>query len=609
MAFGSSYGQDKNQPQDSTNIYNKIETFSKKGKFTKFLHKLIFKSNDQKPRKTKKIDTVDYSVYKGKTIRSIEIEVMDPFGFSFTNPEERANSWVEKFGNQVHLKSKKFTIRNLLLFKADESLDPLAVRESERLIRSQNYIRSVRIEPTVVSAANDSVDLKIRVLDSWSLIPEANVSTSKTNLRLKERNFMGLGHQFNVGMTQSHENGNTAYNLQYRLSNFKNTYINTTLGYRSNLNEFHSKFLDVSREFYSPLTRWAGGLYLDEQFYEEGFIEQNDSLSYQNIKSTSTDVWGAMAFQIFKGSSENERTTNLITSLRFLDYNFKESPDSQYDPIDYYSNEHLVMGSVGIASRQFVRDSYIFQDGFTEDVPVGSIYSVTGGTQRKNDQDRWYFGARVAYGKYFKWGYLSTNFEYGTFINDSRLEQSAYLFQANYFTNLMSLGNKWKVRQFVKPQFLIGTNRLNSPADRLSLDENREFDGFNNLNRKRTNDARIPGFNSDILGTKKFVLALQTQFYSPWDVLGFRLNPFINLTGGLIGDEDTSVSKSKLYSSLGIGFIIRNDYLVFSNFQISLAYYPNAPFNQNNFETNAFETEDFGFQRFDLGKPMIVEYN
>src|SRR5690606_3761834 len=295
---------------------------------------------------------------------------------------------------------------------------------------------------------------------------------------------------------------------------------------------------------------------------------------------------------------------------RVLHLDYKETPSIAYDSIRYFSNEIFYLGSVGIASRQFIQDSYIFQDGITEDVPVGTIYALTGGVQHKNQRDRLYLGAKISHGNYFNWGFLSTNFEYGTFFNKGKREQTTYSFQANFFTNLIRLGENWKMRQFVKPQFLIGTNRINSIGDRLTLDENNRFQGIYGNQDQRDNSAGIPGFNNMLMGTKKYVLSLQTQFYSPWEVLGFRLNPYINFTTRLLGNEGTSMTESRLYSAFGVGFIVRNDYLVFSSFQFSLAYYPSIPGQGNHlFDTNSFETEDFGFQNFQLGKPTPVWYN
>ena len=119
----------------------------------------------------------------------------------------------------------------------------------------------------------------------------------------------------------------------------------------------------------------------------------------------------------------------------------------------------------------------------------------------------------------------------------------------------------------------------------------------------------ILGFNSPVYGTKKLVLALQTQSYSPKDIWGFRFNPYFNYSIAFLGDNGELSKKYQSYSKIGVGLLITNDYLVFSSFQISLAYYPKIPFEGNGiFRSNAFETSDFGLQSFELAKPKTEFY-
>lgn len=592
-------------------IYQKIEDYSEKRKFTKTLHKLIFRSTTKRPVKSpKNRPKQDLAPFEGKIIRNITIQSHDPFGFSFTDSTQTANSWIEKTGNFIHIKTKAFAIRNTLLVKENTALDTLLLNESERLIRAQNYIRRVEVTAKEVGVSKDSIDLHIEVLDSWSLIPSATISTSKTKLRLKNRNFLGFGHEFNNSVTKSLEDSNYGYEMNYTVPNINNTFIETTLAYRIDLDGDYSKVLDIERPFYSPLARWAGGIYLDEQYQKEYLDNAQGEPDLQNFRYHTQDFWGGHAFKIFDGISEKERTTNLISSLRFLHVGYRERPSAAYDSIGYFANESFYLGSLGIASRQFIKDDYIFRDGTIEDVPIGTVYAITGGYQRKNQHNRMYIGAKASHGNYFNWGYLSTSFEFGSFVDHSHLEQTTISLQAKYFTNLISLGNNWKMRQFVKPQILIGTNRLPSEGDRITIDQKNKFRGVYDNNYDLKQGAGIPGFKSDLMGTKKYVLSLQTQFYSPWEVWGFRLNPYVNFTAAALGDEGESILNSKLYSSFSAGFIIRNDYLVFNSFQLSFSFYPQVPGQGNNiFKMNAYETEDFGFQDFDLGKPTPVWYN
>jgi hypothetical protein len=576
---------------DTTSVYKNIQTYSKKNKFTLFIHKLIFESIKEKGKRKKNISK-DYSRFEGKIIRNIVIETLDPFGFSELDSLKKPKKWVEKAGNRIHIKTKKLAIQNLLLFRENKTADSLLIMESERLIRSQKYIRSVQIDLKLPEQQSDSVDVYIRVLDSWSLVPKFELSSSKTTFELNEKNFMGMGHEFKNKFTNRFNDGKNAYDLSYGIPNIKNTFIKTTLKYKIDLENYYGKSIDLSRPFYSPFAKWAGGIYFDQQFRKDTLQDSNLVYASQNFKYNSHDYWIGHAFSVLKGNTEKNKITNLILSARFLNLKYIENPTLEYDPIDFFSNEKLLLFGIGISSRKFVQDRYIFKNGIIEDVPIGKIYGLTSGYLFKNNLNKFYLGSQASFGKFYDWGFLSTNFELGTFFEKSNTTQTTFSFQANYFTNPIAFGN-WKLRQFIKPQVILGYNRLNSVGDRLSINE----------------DYGIQGFNSAINGTKKMVLTLQTQAYSPWDLWGFRLNPFLNYSIAVLGNTQKGLFESKAYSKIGIGFIINNDYLVFSAFQISLSYYPSIPgIGDSIFKTNAFETSDFGFQDFELNKPRMVIY-
>lgn len=604
------FSQVKPTEKDTAKMYRNIEKYSKKRGFTKFLHKLIFEPTEKKKanpiREPKKRL---YKNYEGKIIRNINIHTLDPFGFSVSDTTRKARNWTERTGNRIHIKTSKLAIKNLILLRKNRPLDSLLVKESERLIRSQRYVRQVVITAQPVSANSDSVDVSIRVLDSWSLIPKVSASTSRTSIELNERNFLGSGHEFSNRFINRNDDGKNAYRMIYTVPNIMNTFIRTSVSYQIDLENNYGKTIGIDRPFYSPFTRWAGGIFIEEQFRRDTLQNAEGAYALQNFKYDSQDVWGGHSFRIFKGNTEDDRTSNLIFAARALAVKYKERPAIEYDSINFYSNENFYLAGIGISSRQYVEDEYLFNYGIIEDVPVGKVYGITGGYQVKNGIGRLYAGARASYGNYFKWGYLSTNFEYGTFFRDSKAEQTAFTFQANYFTNLMNIGNRWKFRQFIKPQVILGTNRLPTNGDYLTINQDTHFQGnFGSGNFGRTG-AGIQGFNSAIFGTKKVVLSLQTQFYSPWDLWGFRLNPYFNFTGAILGTEEVGITQSKLYSSVGIGLIISNDFLVFNTFQLSLSYYPSIPGQGTNIiNTNSFQSEDFGFQDFELGKPRTIIY-
>lgn len=611
FGINTCFSQVEEQNKDSTAIvYKKIEDYSKKTKTSKLLHWLIFKSK-KKPKNEKiAVKSQNYRTFEGKTIRYIKVESYDPFGVSLTDSTKTVNSWLEKTGNSLHVKSKDFAIKNYIIFKRNRPLDSLLIKESERLIRSQKFIRSVEITIKNVEKSTDSVDVYIKTLDSWSVVLNGSISDSKMNLRLTEENYLGFGHQLKLGLENRFSDGKTAPNFLYKMPNFKHSYISSTLGHTSYLDESYSNWFNIERPFFSPYSKWAGGVYLDQQFKGELLPNTNQELVNQNFKYQSQDFWAGYSFRLFAGKTERERTANLITAFRFLNKDYSEKPSVEFDNIGFFSNETFYIGSIGISSRQFIEDCYLFRDGIAENVPIGDNYVFKWGNQYKNHKNRMYLGGKISHGNYYNWGYFSASFEFGTFLNKSKSEQTAYSFSINYFTNLMSLGSDWKMRQFIKPEFLIGKNRLNSIGDRVTIDQANGFRRFYGSEEERKNSIGIPSFDSNLLGTSKYVLGLQTQFYAPWEVLGFRFNPYININMAMMEDEALPHIKSKVYSSFSLGLIIRNDYLVFNSLQLSLSFYPSIPGQGDNiFKTNAINNEDFGLPGFELKKPSPIWYN
>ncbi|MBC8644487.1 hypothetical protein H9W95_11660 [Flavobacterium lindanitolerans] len=76
-----------------------------------------------------------------------------------------------------------------MLIRKNRPLDSLLVKESERLIRSQRYIRSVDFTTRLVGTNADSVDIYIRALDSRSLIPNASGRLPRLLLSLRNEIF------------------------------------------------------------------------------------------------------------------------------------------------------------------------------------------------------------------------------------------------------------------------------------------------------------------------------------------------------------------------------------------------------------------------------------
>jgi hypothetical protein len=584
--------------KDSTLLYRNIEDYSGKRKFTGFMYRLIFKpvaiiskKKEVGKKKYKKLIQKPYSTFEGKIIRHIDILTFDPFGYSIadTSIVPQLNFIIK--ANRIHIKTQRITIQNLLLIHKNQPFDSLLVKESERLIRNQSYVRDVSFFVVSTAKNADSVDVFIRELDNWSLVPKMFWSASHFTVKLGDNNFLGLGHESQNGFNQNYNTMNHSYYSTYFIPNIRNTYINTTIHYDKEELGNYTKSVSIDRPFFSPFAKWAAGINFTQHFHEDSIFASDSLLTSRRYRFNAQDYWAGNAIQIFKGNTENNRTTNFIFALRFLRIRFPEIPTPAVDLEHVFSDENFYLASMGISTRKYVQDKFIFKYGLTEDVPIGKVYNLTGGYQVKNNTRRLYLGARFSMGNYYPWGYLSSNYEYGSFFGASHAQQGIISVSVNYFTGLIEIG-KWKLRQFAKPQITFGLNRYSS--DSLTLNDGYGLDGFN---------------SPALSGTNRLLFTFQTQSYSPWNLIGFRFGPCFIYSLGMLGDDVSGFKHSKIYSQIGLGVLLKNENLVNSRFQISIAFYPSIPgLGLNVLKLNSFRTSDFGFRDFEIGKPQEVIY-
>jgi hypothetical protein len=591
----SAFAQVKEQVKDSAKIYQDIHDLSQRSKFNKLVYKLLFRPaalSNSAPTPTKSNKEKAQNSYKasGRIIRNISVETLDPFGYSIKNESKVPKNGVDRFGNAIHIKTKEFTIRNLLLFKKYDRCDSLLLKETERLIRSQRYVREVSVVPVLVETTSDSVDVKIRVLDSWTLIPNGSMSGSQNSVKVTERNIMGFGHQISGELANRIATNENARYAQYSVSNIKNSFIRLELAYANEYNNDSKRSVALTRPFYSVVAKNAGGIAFENRRFTE-FFPVADSLLGVPTKYEFVEYWYGRAFKINGERTFAQKTTNLIIALSYNRKAFSLQPDSVYDVTDFFTTEKNSIGYLGISRQRFYQDKFIFNYDITEDIPYGENAALVMGYQNKGDRSRWYSGIMLSQGKKYAFGYLSSFVEWGSFYFQGKTEQTAFKIGSNYISPLWYLG-KWKLRQFIKPTYIWGNNRDASFKDQLTLN----------------NYYGIEGFNNRLTGTQKWLVSLQTQTYMPGLWNGFRFSPYINVSMGSLANKN-ALFDSKVYSKFSVGVQINNDYLVFNSFQISFSYYPSIPFEGTNLlKTNSFENTDLTISDFQLGKPAYIRY-
>lgn len=586
------------QQKDTLQVYRKIEKAASKSKLTRWMYRNIFNLPSAPTNSVKKIEKVKkqhiIEDFEGRVIRSIRIYTYDPFGFSLEDTTKKPASFIQKVGNAIHARTSTAIIRNQLLFREGDTLDPLEVKESARILRTLPYIRDAQVRAVPSGRGKDSVDVGIFVSDVWTISGGISYSSDLIRVKYSDKNFGGLGHQMFNQFNIYRDRGYSATNGYYRIPAIGRTFISATAYFNSDPYNFQ-RGVAIERPFYSPLTKWAGGVDLFD--VRAGAFSLADENHYApTVRYNNFDFWSGRSYSIDNDTAEEIRTTKVILAARYQHLNFLDGKDNDTtaDPLAY-STTNLFIGSVAISARTYYRDYFIYRYGIQEDVPVGRLIRLDVGVERRGDVSRPYLGTEYRTGNHFdNFGYAYTGFSLGSYLNQGKLQQSVFRIGIGYFSDLLGY-RKIRFRQFVKTNITYGFNRLRGES--ITLNET---------------SRGLPGFDTEsdeLRGVKKAVISLQSQFYLPYNIIGFRFAPFLFASLGQIAGSNERFFESRFYQSYGIGLLVQNELLVINTFQFSFGWYPHIPGQGSDIRFNPIRTYNFTFDDFAVAKPSPITYD
>ncbi|MBK9254078.1 MAG: hypothetical protein IPM42_01180 [Saprospiraceae bacterium] len=589
--YGAAITNAQNETIKDSAIIINHEVLSKKKEKERLNFRSFFRDrNDEATTQIKgykKLNLLSYSELENKIIRQVIIKVLDPFDYSIEGESEEIISRQSKWYNKMHLRSRESVIKNLLQFHEGSEFDSLLIKESERLIRKQSFIRDAATVILINPKSTDSVDILFYVLDFWTITPDLSWTDHFITTGLGDINLFGIGHALTTEQHWYHSNGGIGLNFRYLISNLGNTFITADFKYGYDEFKNFTKSIEMDRSFFSPLTKWAGGISISQKKRQDPTFVNTDFPELKTYNLIEKDFWAGYAFRL--NNITDTKATSLITSARYYNINYLEKSTESFDSLQIFENEKFILSSIGVATRKFTRDKFIYEYGITEDVPTGGLIALTAGFQDKNDIGRYYLSTRMLFGKYYSWGYFSAQFRYGSFIRQSKPEQGTLDFGLNYFTGLIKLKN-WNFRQFIKTNTTVGINRLE--YERLTL-----------------NEFYAPEINKspNFIGDKRILITFHSQFYSPYKLYGFRFAPFFVYSAAIVENQRQNSTGSTIYSQFGFGVLVNNLNLVFNTFQLSVSFYPLlTDGGRYGFRYNPFKIADFGFDNFEIGKPSTT---
>lgn len=544
----------------SDSFYDSLAIRAKQKKWTRGIHDALIRNSASETNNKQIIDPNQrFYEHTGKVIRNIRIRQLDVFGPTITDTARKADHWLEKSGNSLHVHTNKRFVENNLFIAEGERIDPNLISDNERILRNISSIQDVRIYVHSIENTNDSVDLVIITKDvmpygvSWEIYDVAYGEASIWNT-----NLLGMGHSLGYrAIYNLNREPKYGYNLKYTINNLSNSF--TSLEFQhTNKYQLISTSFRVRRNFITPDTRVGG------------------EFSYANNKKTFTlitidtvvpdivsdyevyDTWLGYSHPAKRWFS-NVLRKNYFISGRSIKYNFFERPEVAEDSLYEFQNRHTYLASFGITWQGFHTSRLVYGFGRTEDLPYGAMIKFTGGHDFSQFESRPYFGLQLTGAKFLKnYGYFKASTEFASFY-DGHLEQGVINTNVLHITPL--LGNsRHKFRNFLSANYSEGINSFND--DFALIDDDEGITGIS---------------GNSLIGDKRFYVNNEFVYYSPHYIYGFRLIYFLYADIAMINHANKALINNPAYMSTGLGVRIRNEHLVFNTVQIRLSFFPISP--------------------------------
>ncbi|MDX2190803.1 MAG: hypothetical protein SFY32_13155 [Bacteroidota bacterium] len=580
-------------------LYDRIGDISKKSKITYLVYKNLFREPDFQFNES--VEYIEpqliYTKYNGKIIKAIKIYNYKPFGTSVIDTSKSPTLSIDKTGNVLHIKTHKKLIQSITKLKEGDVFDASKVYNAERVLRTTTYLLDSRIY-VFENQDLDGIEIHIFTQDIWPWGADAGLDVVKSSpiifpyiayspevnyAWVQNNNMLGLGHQFRYTTFLQ--------NNQYQgfTSNYTIPYIGKSL-VRISLDASYLTYSErysgnLSRGFVLPTTRYAWGILY--------FYDKSDNLllgtgtGKRIFEYNYIDTWFGRSIKL----SNLKTQQRFVFSVRQFTTHFNNTIGKDKDTNQLFQDKHTGLLGVGYSNRSYYRDLYIYGFGRTEDVPKGLSVAFVGGIEYSAFGNRPYTGFSYSQGYFYKnFGYLFMRTAFGTYFNNNDMQQGAFNSGLNYFTRLFSFG-KIRMRQFVKLDYVYGINR--KEVEQLYINDGLGVRGY---------------FNNSAIGSQRFVVNLETVFYTPWEFGGFKFAPFLFYDFAWLSKSQYFQDFSNSHQGVGLGFRFRNERLAFNTFQIRLAYYPNLNANDPQRLYNISSIPFYNLSDFDINAPSIVVY-
>lgn len=559
---------------------------NKKGFLVKVVKNFMKDSTEVEKVNDPKRNDAPFLKYQGYIIRNIITDEL-PFGIPIADTSKKVVTALTRLANNMHRATRPAVIRNNLFFNKYDTVKPYLMADNITFLRQLPYILDANFVIVPVSGSTDSIDVIIKIKDLFSIGGAiGSIGLKRSDVEVREDNFEGLGNALIFqSLLDNQRQNNFGFGIGYIQRNIGGSFINGEMGYQSFYSaidgprEENHYYLNLSKPLANRYMRWT--YELNGSYHATRNMYHTDSVYYQDNRYQyyNFEAWAGYNINS-KGYTKQKEDSVLrkLVGLRVIDRQFQGIPQ-KYSSSYYWKFANLtgVLGSLTFYRQNFYKTQYIYGFGRNEDIPEGLNLTLTAGVTRKQDVVRSFLGFNYDRSYFNKRNnYISYTIRAEANLHKTAIEDINLLAGIAYVERLHSLGPYWKQRFFFNFDVAQQVNTvLNEPLLLQSA-------------------FGLPEIgNSQVGGTLRATVKVESVFFSPWSLASFRFAPFVFVNTSVFSPY---LSASKVYSSVGGGVRTRNESLIFGTLELKGYYFP----GKNNYN------ESF---RFDISTNVRFKYN
>jgi len=438
--------------------------------------------------------------------------------FNVFTEEEKLFGFKFSYLNKLHIITRKKIIKQELLFKEGDPVDLDLFRETERNLRKQNFIGSVRI----VSEPNPDggVDVIVYTRDLWTTTVGLELSRVNNEnvfgLLLQEQSLLGSGSPISLGWNQDVD-GNS-WKLSHLFNRIRGTRWQLGSFARTGPAREFQYLFTLERPLYSLDTKWSYAVQLNN--------------SYLTIKKNTAD-------KFLEKSNSQRYSLSRVIGKRFIKTISTLSlfvEDSETDISQQKLRE--IAGFVRFRTFRFAKTTRLNKMERVEDIVLGASLgfgAAKAGDFLQGDRDFWRYSADQTFA--FPSGsktWIFQRFLYTTTLENNRNINSIWEFDFKVFSKIFS-------KHTIAFHAFTGSRRnLDERTDIYKLNDTRGLRGFTS--------------SDSISGEKVFFVNLEDRIFSDLKFLTLSFGGVLFIDAGNTWSENESFQLSKLNYSAGFGF-------------------------------------------------------